>query len=100
MISLWLHQVGFELNAKTVVYENVKGLTNIGMAPLFGMIYSFIQRAAPDYIIEAKVLNAHTFGDPQARERIFIQATRVGRPVWPDTVPVDQRKVLADVFRC
>lgn len=93
-------KLAFALEPKAVVYENVKGLTLSNMSVLFGMIYTFIKKAAPNYHVSAKVLNSFLFGDAQSRERVFIQCTQkeLGRPVWPDPVPVGQRKTIKDII--
>lgn len=93
-------KLAFALKPKVILYENVRGLTNSDATALFAMVNNFIMREAADYNVEAKVLNAHLHGDPQARERIFIQCVRkdVGMPVWPDPLPEDQRLVIGDVL--
>lgn len=93
-------KLAFALEAKVVVYENVKGLTLSNMSVLFGMIYWFIKKAAPNYYISAKILNSFLFGDAQSRERVFIQCTlkELGRPVWPSPAPLGQRKFIKDII--
>lgn len=93
-------RLAFALKPKVIIYENVTGLTNKDAETLFAMVYNFIKRSASDYSVEARILNAHLYGDPQARERIFIQCVRkdVGTPVWPEQTPENKRKVIGDVL--
>lgn len=93
-------KLAFALKPKVILYENVTGLTNSGATTLFAMVKNFIEREGSNYHIEAKVLNAYLHGDPQARERIFIQCVRkdVGVPVWPEPIPEGERQVIGDVL--
>lgn len=70
------------------------------MEVLLGMVKSFIKRYATEYNVEARVLNAHRYGDPQTRSRVFINLTRqdIGTPVWPEPVAESLRKTIRDVF--
>lgn len=77
-----------ELNARTFVFENVKGLT-LGS-----------QRAVLDEIVQAfsdvgytvrcpwRVLNAANFGTPQFRERLILVGARRGEqvPTYPEMI--------------
>ena len=88
------------LQAKTKVFENVKALSHKEMLILFAMLNAVLQREGALYHIEAKVLDAHLYGDPQSRSRVFIQMTRkdIGFPVWPEPVLVSARKIISDVI--
>lgn len=92
--------LAFALKPKVVLYEQVKNLTRKDMSVLFGIIWSFLKRSAPNYNMDAMVLNSWLYGDPQTRERLFLMCVRqdVGEPMWPDAVPVDQRRLIRDVL--
>ncbi|OSQ39833.1 DNA cytosine methyltransferase [Thalassospira mesophila] len=70
-----------ELNAKSFVFENVKGLT-LGKHRKFleELIIEF-QRNGYDVQRQWKVLNAVNFGVPQSRERLFLMGVRSGMVV-------------------
>lgn len=75
-----------ELNAKTFVFENVKGLT-IGKHRRFldALIETFDEAG---YAVRTpwRVLNAVHYGVPQERERLFLLGARKGQrvPSYPD----------------
>lgn len=87
-----------ELNAKTFVFENVKGLT-VGKHKKFlhDLVNAF---ETAGYTIRQpwKVLNAAHYGVPQYRERLFLIGMRKGTPPplypKPITTPADGRKLI------
>lgn len=77
--------------------ENVRNLTAHDGGNTFKTILRHLEELG--YHVHAKVLNALDYGVPQKRERIFI----VGflddvKFHFPDPVPVEQRKSLADIL--
>lgn len=92
--------LAFALNPKVVLFENVKNLVSESMAVLLGMFYSFLKRAGVNHNMQAMILNSWLYGDPQARERVFIMCVRkdMGHPAWPETIPFEQRKYIRDVI--
>ena len=77
--------------------ENVRNLTAHDGGNTFKTILQHLEELG--YHVHAKVLNALDYGVPQKRERIFI----VGflddvKFHFPDPVPVEQRKSLADIL--
>lgn len=93
-------KLALDLEPKVILMENVEALTHKEMEVLLAMVRSFIKRYGEDYIVEARVLNAHRYGDPQTRSRVFINLTRrdVGVPVWPEPVEEGLRRTIRDVF--
>lgn len=73
-----------EARPKTFMLENVYGLAYRGKSEGLDRILSGIEkinsRAGTNYKPVWSVLNAASFGVPQLRERIFIVASRDGRP--------------------
>lgn len=92
--------LAFALQPRVVIYENVTGLTRKNMAVLLGMFWAFLQRAAVGYNIDAMILNSWLYGDPQLRDRVFFMCVKkeIGVPVWPETIPLHQRKYIRDVI--
>lgn len=72
-----------ELNARSFVFENVKGLT-VGKHKAFlkELVMAF-DEAGYDVRLPWKVLNAGNFGTPQSRERLFLLGCRKGEKL-PD----------------
>jgi len=74
-----------ELEAKTFVFENVKGLT-VGKHKAFleELIEEF-QVAGYDSVVPYKVLNAGHYNTPQSRERLFLMGALKGHrlPEYP-----------------
>lgn len=81
-----------------VCYENVEGLTK--NPAFFGMVISYIKKYAPEHTLGARIINGYVQGDPQSRDRIFIQVVlkSLGQPVWADPVPQNQRKHISDII--
>lgn len=93
-------KLALDLEPKVILMENVEALTHKEMEVLLAMVKSFIKRYAAEYNVEARVLNAHRYGDPQTRSRVFINLTRkdIGTPVWPEPVAEGLRRTIRDVF--
>ncbi len=74
-----------ELDARSFVFENVKGLT-VGKHKKFlkELIQEFT-KAGYDVLIEPMVLNAAHYGVPQHRERLFLLGVKKGQtlPSYP-----------------
>jgi len=89
-----------ELQAKSFVFENVKGLTlGAHRAFLDELIESFKQNKY-DVQEPYKVLNAADYGVPQDRKRLFIVGVRRGLrlPLYPETLPaVTVQDALSDL---
>ncbi len=85
-----------ELQAKSFVFENVKGLT-VGKHHHFlsELIIAFEEQGY-DVVTPWKILNAAHYGVPQFRERLFLMGVRKGQnfPRYPSalTTPADGRK--------
>jgi DNA (cytosine-5)-methyltransferase 1 len=88
-----------ELNAKTFVFENVKGLT-VGQHRMFlAELISAFEAKGYEVTMPWAVLNAASFGVPQCRERLILIGTKKGLTVptypIPTTNSVGSRKSLA-----
>lgn len=74
-----------ELDARTFVFENVKGLT-VGKHKKFleELVVAF-DDAGYEVHVPWKVLNAANFGTPQSRERLFLMGCKKGmsQPTYP-----------------
>ncbi len=72
-----------ELNARTFVFENVKGLT-VGKHKTFleELVRAF-EKAGYDVRLPWHVLNAANYGTPQQRQRLILMGAKKGLPV-PD----------------
>lgn len=74
-----------ELDARSFVFENVKGLT-LGKHKAFlnELIESFTD-AGYDVVVKPKVLNAAHYGVPQSRDRLFLMGVKRGEtlPSYP-----------------
>ena len=77
-----------ELNARTFVFENVKGLTVGKHRGFLQEIVEEFEAAGYDVRIPWKVLNAGHYGTPQSRERLFLFGARKGKalPEYPDPI--------------
>jgi DNA (cytosine-5)-methyltransferase 1 len=92
--------LAFKLSARTIVFENVASLNDKNCHVLFGMVMEFVKRQADGYDVQAVILNSYLYGDPQARERIFIICTKKElrfNPI-PSPVAADKRRTIADVI--
>lgn len=93
-------RLALALKPKVIVFENVEGLTRPQMEMLLCMLTAVLKKEGSEYNMEARVLNSHLYGDPQSRNRIYINMTRksVGQPAWPSQVPQEDRKVIRDIL--
>jgi len=64
-----------ELEPKTFIFENVKGLLSMSKGELFKTIISLFKSL--DYKVYYKVLNSADYGVPQIRERIIIVGSKL-----------------------
>ncbi len=70
------------LMPKTVVMENVTGITSVASGRAVKEIYASLQQLG--YYVEHQILKAEQFGIPQERRRIFFLASRDCKFVnWP-----------------
>ena len=70
-----------ELNARTFVFENVKGLTSGRQKGVLGEIVTAFGEAGYRVRSPWRVLNAGHYGTPQFRERLFLFGARKGEAV-------------------
>ncbi|MET3600997.1 DNA cytosine methyltransferase [Martelella mangrovi] len=75
-----------ELNARTFVFENVKGLTVGKHKAFLEELVAAFDAVGYDVQLPWKVLNAGHFGTPQFRERLILFGSRRGEdlPEYPD----------------
>lgn len=64
-----------ELEPKTFLFENVKGLLSMNKGELLKTIISLFESL--DYKVDYKVLNSADYGVPQIRERVIIVGTKL-----------------------
>lgn len=82
---------------KAFMLENVRNLVAHDKGKTYQVIRTHLE--ALGYNVYAKVLNALDYGVPQKRERIIIVGFKDNIMfTFPDPVPVNQRKKLADVL--
>lgn len=87
-----------ELDAKTFVFENVKGLT-VGKHKAFleELVRAF-DKAGYNVHLPWQVLNAANYGTPQQRQRLILMGAKKGLPVpdypLPTTNAADSRKPI------
>lgn len=90
-----------ELDAKTFVFENVKGLT-VGKQRAFleELVTAFEERG---YSVRLpwRVLNASSYGVPQHRERLILFGAKIGVGLpdypMPITNPADGKRIVKDL---
>lgn len=70
-----------ELDASYFVFENVKGLTVGKHRRFLDEIIEEFEDAGYDVVRDWKVLNAHSYGVPQDRQRLFLLGTKRGMPL-------------------
>lgn len=77
-----------ELDARTFIFENVKGLTVGKHKAFLDELVATFEKAGYAVRTPWKVLNAGNFGVPQSRERLIIMGARKGEPVpnYPNEV--------------
>lgn len=82
---------------KAFMLENVRNLVAHDKGKTYQVIRTHLEALV--YNVYAKVLNALDYGVPQKRERIIIVGFKDNIMfTFPDPVPVNQRKKLADVL--
>lgn len=87
-----------ELDARTFVFENVKGLT-VGHHKMFlAELVDAFDKAGYNVRLPWKVLNAASYGVPQYRERLILLGAKKGLelPDYPEpiTSPADARRLV------
>jgi DNA (cytosine-5)-methyltransferase 1 len=90
-----------ELDARTFVFENVKGLT-VGQHKTFlAELVAAFEKVGYRVNLPWKVLNAANYGVPQYRERLILLGAKKSTPLpnypEPTTRPADERKPIADL---
>ncbi len=101
--SLVLHFVRLvsELNARTFVFENVKGLTVGRHKKFLNEIVEAFEAAGYAVREPWKVLDAAHFGVPQHRERLILIGAKKGTELpsypAPTTSPADGRRAVSDL---
>ena len=84
-----------ELNAKSFVFENVKGLTLGKHKEFLRELVIAFEAAGYSVQLPWKVLNSANFGVPQNRERLFVMGVRSGFPLpvypRPHSAPSSQK---------
>ena len=88
-----------ELGAKYFVFENVKGLT-VGKQRRFLLeLIEEFKAVGYDVQEEWRVLNAHSHGVPQFRQRLFLLGARKGLPVpeYPEPITTRPEKPSGDL---
>lgn len=50
------------------------------------------------YTVEWRVLNAADYGDATCRRRLFVQATRVGKVIWPEATHAGRWRPASDII--
>lgn len=65
------------LHPKTIMMENVPGILTIGSGAVIDEIRACLGNLG--YDVDARVLAAELYGVPQARRRVFVAATRIGK---------------------
>jgi DNA (cytosine-5)-methyltransferase 1 len=76
-----------ELNPKTFVFENVKGLTVGKQKGFLDELVEAFQRGGYQVRLPWKVLNAAHYGTPQSRERLILFGSRHDQPL-PEYPPI------------
>ena len=87
-----------ELDARTFVFENVKGLTVGKHLGFLDEIVDTFNAAGYSVCLPWKVLNAANYGVPQHRERLILIGAKKGTPLPdyppPSTNPSDDRRPI------
>jgi DNA (cytosine-5)-methyltransferase 1 len=90
-----------ELDARTFVFENVKGLTVGRHRKFLEELVQAFSDAGYEVADPWKVLDAADFGTPQHRERLILMGAKTTRPLpiypSPQTIPADSRKALIGI---
>ncbi len=87
-------RIAAELNARTFVFENVKGLTQGKHRTFLNEIIDSFSRAGYNVRADWRVLDAADYGVPQYRERLILLGAKNGQeiPEYPSrqSVPFDE----------
>lgn len=87
-----------ELDAKTFVFENVKGLTVGKHKKFLAELVAAFDQAGYNVRLPWRVLNAASFGVPQYRERLILLGAKKGLELpdypAPTTNPADARRTI------
>lgn len=90
-----------ELDAKSFVFENVKGLTVGSQKQVLEELVEAFNEAGYEAAQPWRVLDAASFGVPQHRQRLILMGTKKGRtlPSYPSsaTNAADAKKPIADL---
>lgn len=90
-----------ELDAKTFVFENVKGLTVGKHKAFLSELIAAFDAKGYEVVSPWKVLNAANFGVPQSRERLILLGAKKGLPLpqYPAEISnvIGSRKALKDI---
>lgn len=88
-----------ELNARTFVFENVKGLTVGRHKKFMAELFAAFDQAGYEVRKPPQVLDAAHFGVPQHRERLILIGAKKGTPLpnypEPTTSPADGKRKVA-----
>ncbi|MGP1276073.1 MAG: DNA cytosine methyltransferase [Caulobacterales bacterium] len=92
MVREFIRLVG-EVEPKTFVLENVKGMVNWSGGEVLRLIEDEFEHMklsdGSTYTVKHQVLNAADFGVPQFRERVFVVGNKVGKAfAFPDATHV------------
>lgn len=92
--------LALQLLPKVILFENVPGMTYSKMKVTFGFIAGFFKKLEEHYHVSMIILNSEDFGDPQSRDRVFIQCVRkdIGEAMWPLPLPKSEHKTIGDVL--
>lgn len=90
-----------ELDAKTFVFENVKGLTFGAHRQVLDELVCAFKDVGYEVNLPWAVLNAANYGVPQHRERLILLGAQAGKPLpaYPKrlTVPADAQRFATDL---
>ena len=82
--TLWAQwrRLARELEPRAIVFENVTGLLNKRMRPVFDAMWIALE--ADGWHLSAGILAANQFGLPQIRRRVFVLGMRDAPPGLPE----------------
>lgn len=87
-----------ELNARSFVFENVKGLTLGSQRAFLDELIAECSRAGYELVHPWRVLNACRFGVPQDRERVFLLGVRRGETMPRYPSPTSTGNSMSNLF--
>ena len=92
MLLLDCVRIVSEFKPKVAIIENVNGLLDEVMKPLFDLLVSKCNSLV-DYNFDYRILNANDYGVPQSRKRFVGMFVRkdVGQPVFPEPSTKDYK---------